>query len=253
MIKLPPLFEYTVPRPGVSPNLNQYIPSQEYVEFWEAFYATLSAHFAFQFPVPGYERAINPLFGFFGPRYHPVVHKSDYFHAGIDITAPVKTPVFPVAPGILEYAGFGIINGNYILLSHPTIVTEDGFVFHSMSMHLRDMHTRFSSYQKMLREISLHSHPKIPIPLDKPIGTVGATGNTAGKHVHLHLQCEFRDKKGRSILIDPCALFGSISETNRSAFVQSREDFEALLVRERNIIERYGLGSYWEESDIVVE
>lgn len=253
MKKLPSLFEYTVPRPAVSPKLLQYIPSEEYSEFWEAFYATLSAHFVFQFPLPGYDRSINPLFGFFGPRYHPVVHKSNYFHAGIDITAPSKTPILPVAPGILEYAGFGIVNGNYILLSHPTITTEDGFVFHSMYMHLRDMYTRFSSYQKMLREISLHSYPHIPVPLEKPIGTVGSTGNTAGKHIHLHLQCEFRDKKGRSILIDPCALFGSISETNRSAFVHSREDFQALFVRERNVIERYGLGAHWDDPEIVLQ
>lgn len=253
MKKLPPLFEYTVRRPRVPEKLAQYVPSEEYAEFWEAFYATLAQVFPFQFPIPGHERSINPLFGFFGSRYHPVVHKSDYFHAGIDITAPVKTPVFPIAPGVLEYAGFGIVNGNYILVSHPDIVTEDGFVFHSMYMHLRDMHMKFTSYQKMLREISLHSYPRIPLVLDRKIGTVGATGNTAGRHVHLHLQCEFRDKKGRSILIDPCALFGSVSETNRSAFVQSRADFEALLVRERNIIERYGLGSYWEESDHMVE
>ncbi|MBP9821620.1 MAG: M23 family metallopeptidase [Candidatus Pacebacteria bacterium] len=253
MIKLPPIFEYVVPRPLVDGKISQFVPSEEYSEFWEAFYATLSAKSTFQFPLPGHERDINPLFGFFGPRYHPVVHKSDYFHAGIDITAPAKTPVLSVMPGVLEYAGFGIINGNYILISHPEIVTEDGFVFHSMYMHLRDMHVRFSSYQKMLREISLHTYPHLSIALDTKIGTVGSTGNTAGRHTHLHLQCEFRDKKGRSILIDPCALFGSVSETNRSAFVQNREDFQALLVRERNIIEKYKLGSYWEESDSVLE
>ena len=56
--------------------------------------------------------------------------------------------IYPVLPGILEYSGYGAVNGHYILLSHPQIQTEDGYILHSMYCHLKKPLVKFNSYQK---------------------------------------------------------------------------------------------------------
>ena len=93
------------------------------------------------------------------------------------------------------------------MLSHPNVKTEDGFILYSLYMHLRDVKVKFSSYQKMLREVSFHSYPKIPISHTLPIGTLGQTGGT-GEYPHLHLQLEFRNEAGDIIIVDPAEILG---------------------------------------------
>lgn len=248
-MQLPSVREAVIPRPGpYKDTVRHLVPNLEYSEFWQHWYQTVRRNFDITPPVRATADAIDPLFGNFGLRYHPVIHTPGYFHAGVDITVSPKTYVFPIASGILEHAGYGMVNGNYVLMSHPTITTEDGYVLYTAVMHLKQTLVGFSSYQKMLREISLHNYPRIELQPEHPIGIVGDTGIVAGYHTHVHVQCELRNKKTKEIiLLDPAALFGFEPGTNVSASITSRAAFSTMQQRYASIIKRFGMGNYWKE------
>jgi len=245
---LPSVRDAVIPRPGpYKDTVRHLVPNPEYAEFWEHWYQTLRRQHAITPPVHATIDNIDPLFGNFGLRYHPVTHKPGYFHGGIDITARAKTKVYPILPGVLEYSGYGVVNGKYVLLSHPSVTTDDGFVLMSSVMHLRDTLVRFTSYQKMLREISLHNYPNIELDSKDPIGTVGDSGIVSGYHAHVHVQIELRNRKGEIILLDPALLFGFPSRPNISATTKSLRQFSALKDEHADIVRAYSLQNYWNE------
>ncbi len=184
----------------------------------------------------------------FGKRYDPLSQRADYFNLGLDISAPAKTPVYPILDGVLEYAGYGVQNGRYVMLSHPNITTEDGFVFHTIYMHLRSADVGFTQYQKMLREISLRTYPEIHVSSTTKIGEVGDTGNAEGLCTQLHLQCEFRHKDGTIIAVDPAMLLGFTPELNITASISTPEEFTAMFDRYQGEIREYGVEKYWARS-----
>lgn len=224
-----------------------FVPSTQEQEFWEVLYRTLAKSELFQGPVQDIASHINPYFGYFGARWNPSARTVGGFHTGLDIEGNKKTPVHPIANGILEYSGYGVINGNYIMLSHPDIASTDGFVLYSLYMHLRDVAVRFSSYQKMLHEISLHSYPQIPITKDMQIGTMGDSGQSRYPkgYVHMHLQLEFRHKDGRILHIDPAQVLGLVNATNMTAQLATEKEFMDTYVRNRKDIYKRKLEAVW--------
>lgn len=217
----------------------------EHKSFWKDFHQKLEESDLFQFPVEDAEEKINPYFGYFGPRWHPVSFKPNYFNIGIEITAEIKTPVRAIAEGILEYSGFGIISGKYVMLSHPKIVTEDGYKLFSFYMHLRQADIKFSSYQKMLRQISLNSYPEIPISLDQKLGEVGDSGHFEGLHTALHLQTIFLHKKEKGIAIDPARLLGIRPKNNRTHNLANHQEFIQFYKRYKKNINNWKLEKFW--------
>ena len=226
----------------------RYIPDEAHAEFWEAVYEVLHRTGIFNPPVRSkFSTKINPYFGFFGNRWDPETGEPGSFHIGIDIEGRRKTKIRAVANGILEYAGYGVINGNYIMLSHPYVRSEDGYVLHSLYMHLRDLDVKFSSYQKMLREISLRSYPQIPIAADAVIGTIGDSGQSRYPkgYVHMHFHLEFRNKEGNSIFIDPARILGLETSHNLTSDIKSRKQFVDMYVRNRKDIFERKLDAIW--------
>lgn len=245
-----PSFEgYIQKRPGKNARKGeQYIPNSEYGDFWNEFYDKLHEHTLFDKPLPHLEDKIDPYFGYFGFRFHPNTHELQHFHTGISITEKPKRPIVPVCDGLLEYSGFDMVNGFYVFLSHPHIQTEDGYVMHSLYMHLKKPSVKFSSYQKMLREISFNNYPKVVIERGTKIGEVGSSGIPDGKHHHLYLQIEFRHpEKKESIIIDPLRLFGLRNHTNRSADFTSVDDFYDLPKFRKNELRKLGIEDYFKE------
>lgn len=225
---LPSITQHLTLRPGQYGGTKQhFIPNVSHTEFWGNFYEELALR-GLSLPCAQADKSINPYFGYFGLRFHPTQGIPHYFHAGIDFDVPSKTPVFPVTDGVLEYSGFGIIDGKYVMLSHPEICTEDGFTLHSLYMHLRDTKVAFTPYQKMLREVSFNTYPRIGVPSEMVIGTVGQTGNTKG-YPHLHLQLEFRNEKGDIVLIDPAQAFGIGAGENLSQGISNEKEYEKFL------------------------
>ncbi len=227
-------------RPGTDAGKDKHlVPDEEYNEFWEAFYLTLRTHFNFSAPVSDFVQKINPYFGNFGLRFHPVKLEPNYFHLGLDISDKSKTPIKPILDGVLEYSGFGHVNGNYVFLSHPEIVTEDGFKMYSIYMHLKSPSVKFNSYQKMLRQISFNHYPSIPIKKETEIGQMGSTGISEGLHVHLHLQIEFRNEKGQIIVVDPARVLGGDNSINLSVKIKNIDEFERFKIENEPDIKKY--------------
>jgi murein DD-endopeptidase MepM/ murein hydrolase activator NlpD len=67
--------------------------------------------------------------GYSANRFHPVL-KYNRPHLGIDYAAPRGTPVYAVADGLIEEAGFGDTNGNYVRIRHNG-TTETGYLHFS--------------------------------------------------------------------------------------------------------------------------
>lgn len=203
-IILPPLAEYTRKRPYKGHfEEDCLIPSEDYVQWWEQVYTMIRAY-GISSPVKRNPFSyINPSHGFFGFRTHPVTNEENYFHTGIALEVKSGRKIFPVLPGILEYAGYGAVNGHYVLLSHPEIQTEDGYIMHSMYCHLKKPLVKFNSYQKMLRKISLGSHPLIPIDKSTLLGNASVSGLVHDQQPILYLQISFRKFGQPSIMIDP--------------------------------------------------
>jgi hypothetical protein len=96
----------------------------------------------------------------FGQRMDPFTGEGA-FHSGVDIAAPVGTPVRAVADGILFHAGPDSSYGNEALIDH-------GYGLTTKYGHLRSL-TVVVGQEVSRGEI---------------IGTVGMTGRTTGPHLH---------------------------------------------------------------------
>lgn len=95
----------------------------------------------------------------FGKRVHPITNEVRE-HNGIDIVAPLGTPVVSAIDGKVTEVGFDNEKGNYIVVEKDNIKT----VYSQLA----------SADVKEGDQISL----------SQPIGTVGSTGNSTGAHLH---------------------------------------------------------------------
>lgn len=88
------------------------------------------------------------------------------FHKGIDIAAPVGTPVRPAAIGRVANVGYSDGYGNFVELSHL-------FGFRTVYAHLSVVETREGA---------------LIAPGFSPLGRVGQTGRATGAHLHLEIK-----------------------------------------------------------------
>ena len=117
----------------------------------------------FRFPLRNY-RITSP----YGMRNDPITGNPS-MHQGIDLAAPEGTDVFAVADGTVTAAGFDLVYGNYIIISHSNNWT-------SLYGHLQ------------LIETTLRSDVKS----GNLIGKVGSTGQSTGPHLHFELRQDGR-------------------------------------------------------------
>ena len=116
------------------------------------------------------EEFISPLEGSnyrvsssFGYRIHPV-YNTKKFHSGIDLAAPLNTPVYSVKSGVIVHSGYVRGYGNYIVIEH-----EDGY----------------KSAYAHLQTIKVEKGDRVNI--GSIIGTVGNSGTATGYHLHFEL------------------------------------------------------------------
>ena len=95
----------------------------------------------------------------FGMRIHPITHKPQ-FHDGIDIAAPIGTPVYAMSAGQVLYAGPAAGFGNEIVLSHAGGV---------------------STVYGHVSQIFVTSGP---VKTGQVIALVGNEGESTGPHLH---------------------------------------------------------------------
>ena len=97
----------------------------------------------------------------FGTRIDPV-YKVPKFHAGLDFTAPVGTPIYATANGVVTDAGYNEGGyGNRVVINH-------GFGYETLYGHMFRIKARVG--QKIKR--------------GEVIGYVGSTGKSTGPHCH---------------------------------------------------------------------
>lgn len=102
----------------------------------------------------------------FGNRINPF-HKGNYFHSGIDFSAPRETPVVATAPGTVTVAKRSDLKagyGNYIEINH-------GNGYRTRYAHLDALDVR--PYQQVSK--------------GSVIGTVGNSGGSIAPHIHYEI------------------------------------------------------------------
>lgn len=105
---------------------------------------------------------------YFGKRENPI-HGGDDFHSGVDISAPVGTPVKATADGIVSFAGWSG-GGGYV------VVIEHGLGYSTFYAHNKINLVKVGQQVKR-GDIIAYS---------------GATGNTTGPHLHYEI---WKDRK----------------------------------------------------------
>ncbi|HUX81667.1 MAG TPA: M23 family metallopeptidase [Halothiobacillus sp.] len=100
----------------------------------------------------------------FGWRIHPITHRRE-FHKGQDLAAPVGTPVYAPADGVVAFSGFDKGYGNLLEIDH-------GFGFS----------TRYGHLSKLLV-----SQGQV-VTKGTKIATIGDTGLSTGPHLHFEVR-----------------------------------------------------------------
>lgn len=96
----------------------------------------------------------------FGFRFHPI-HHVQRLHAGIDMAAPIGTPVRAAGSGVVLSAGWGGGYGNLVQIDHG-----NGLI--SRYAHLSQINVTAGQ----------------PISAGAPVGLMGTTGASTGSHLH---------------------------------------------------------------------
>lgn len=97
----------------------------------------------------------------FGNRIDPV-YKIPRFHAGLDFTAPIGTPIYATADGVVKTATFAASGfGNHVVINH-------GYGYESLYGHMVRIKARVGQTVKR----------------GEVIGYVGSTGKSTGPHCH---------------------------------------------------------------------
>lgn len=106
-------------------------------------------------------RTLNRVSSGFGYRIDPV-YKDRRLHPGLDFTAPIGTPIYAAADGVVKDAGFNTGGyGNRVVVNH-------GFGYETLYAHMVRIKARVGTRVKR----------------GEVIGYVGSTGKSTGPHLH---------------------------------------------------------------------
>jgi murein DD-endopeptidase MepM/ murein hydrolase activator NlpD len=100
----------------------------------------------------------------FGSRKNPFTGTWE-FHRGVDLAAPIGTPVSACKAGVVTFAGFSTTYGNHIIVSHSGNMD-------SLYGHLSVISVKTGGTVKK----------------GDTIGKVGMTGATTGPHLHFEIR-----------------------------------------------------------------
>lgn len=134
--------------------------NEEQKEQYHIFKDTQGLHQYYSAPLENWQSKITSHFGY---RTHPITGKRD-FHKGLDMAAPLGTPIKSISTGKVIAAGFTNIRGNYVTIQDAT--GEKTEYFHCESLKVK------TGQQ---------------VKAGEEIATVGSTGNSTGTHLHLEI------------------------------------------------------------------
>jgi murein DD-endopeptidase MepM/ murein hydrolase activator NlpD len=126
---------------------------------------------------PVSNKNLNRIGGSFGFRIDPV-YKDIRFHQGLDFTAPIGTPIYATADGVVQMAGFNTDGyGNKVVINH-------GYGYQTLYGHM--VRVKVKAGQNIKR--------------GEVIGYIGNTGKSTGPHCHYEVI-------KRNIKVDPVYYF----------------------------------------------
>ena len=126
---------------------------------------------------PVSNKNLNRIAGSFGYRIDPL-YKDIRFHQGLDFTAPVGTPIYATADGVVQIAGFNTDGyGNKVVINH-------GYGYQTLYGHMVRVKAKVGQ----------------AIKRGEVIGYIGNTGKSTGPHCHYEVI-------KRSIKVDPVYYF----------------------------------------------
>ncbi|WP_291949611.1 peptidoglycan DD-metalloendopeptidase family protein [Campylobacter sp.] len=135
----------------------------------------------------------NGVTGDFGWRHHPILNKKE-FHPGIDLRAPLKTPIYAPANGVVEYAAYSNNGYGY------SVILIHNFGFKTVYAHM----TR----QDVVKAGEFVRKGQL-------LGYTGSTGLSTGPH--LHYEVRFINK-----LLDPTIFINLNHKNYEQIFDQER-------------------------------
>ena len=110
---------------------------------------------------PVSNKNLNRVGGSFGYRIDPI-YKDMRFHSGLDFTAPIGTPIYATADGVVQAAGF--TTDGYGL----KVVINHGYGYQTLYGHM----------------VKAKVHPGQAVKRGEVIGYIGSTGKSTGPHCH---------------------------------------------------------------------
>ncbi|MBV8169681.1 MAG: M23 family metallopeptidase, partial [Alphaproteobacteria bacterium] len=112
----------------------------------------------------------------FGYRHDPF-NNLGALHEGIDMQAPLRTPVYATAPGKVVFAGWHASYGRMLEIDH-------GY----------GIRTRYAHLDRILVEDGAD------IVFGKEIGLIGSSGRTSGTHLHYEVLVDGRSRNPLNFL-----------------------------------------------------
>lgn len=137
---------------------------------------------------------------------------ADYFgqmnvHAGIDIDAPLGTPIVAAGPGIVRWAGWGLFNFDPRREDDPygiAVLIEHDFGYKNQKL--------YTLYAHMIGHNIQYEGQRVET--GHVLGWVGSTGNSTGPHVHFEVrvgQNDYFKTRNPELWIAPYASWGVLA------------------------------------------
>ena len=170
-------------------------------------------------------------------RYGGIFFSSDIVHTGIDIPAPLHTPVLAAGDGRVIWAGYGLYAGtNEPNDPYGLAVT----IRHTFGYEGRRIYTVYAHMDRI--DVVTGQDVKT----GDPLGIIGTTGNTTGPHLHFEVRMEknsFYTTYNPELWLAPPqgwgVLVGRLLNTNGSLLYQ-----QAVKVRNLNSGQNWTVRSY---------
>jgi murein DD-endopeptidase MepM/ murein hydrolase activator NlpD len=134
----------------------------------------------------------------FGSRHHPLLNFSAH-HSGVDLAAPVGTPIRATASGIIKQKGYQSSKGRFVTIRH---------------------NNQYVSHYYHLNRFAKGIEPGIRVEQGQIIGYVGRSGWATGPHLHYGLQ-----KSGR--FMDPLGLRSPGKDPVKKVYLEDFKQYAA--------------------------
>lgn len=144
----------------------------------------------------------------FGTRIHPILHTL-LMHSGIDYAAPMGTPIYATADGVVESIGVRGGYGNTVMLRHNESVET--------------LYGHMSAFAPLTEGQT--------VAAGEVIGYVGMTGRATGPHVHYEVRINGQPVNPSSMALPAKPL----DQQQWPAFAQQQQNWDQLLAPIREL------------------